>query len=220
MPHGDLPRERPRVLARSGRWRVVGHLGHVRNPSTCGTTEPGHWCRAGDRRRRGRSRVQTQVAPPRKKGKKKKKKSTPATKTTTTTGDAERPCRNLLLFSNIPPLVDTLFPRGGTETQWYASPSSRLLHVPHPPTQGVHGVFLPPCLIQEAKLNMLPCHRRALSFRAAAASLRQRHARTTCTNTRALLELCLRKNRELVWCLVCVEWPPNLFDAPDQQCIV
>lgn len=151
---------------------------------------------------------------------KKKKKSTPATKTTTTTGDAERPCRNLLLFSNIPPLVDTLFPRGGTETQWYASPSSRLLHVPHPPTQGVHGVFLPPCLIQEAKLNMLPCHRRALSFRAAAASLRQRHARTTCTNTRALLELCLRKNRELVWCLVCVEWPPNLFDAPDQQCIV
>lgn len=35
---------------------------HVRNPRSCGTTEPGHWCRAGDRRR-GRSRVQTQVAP-------------------------------------------------------------------------------------------------------------------------------------------------------------
>lgn len=93
------------------------------------------WCRAGDRRR-GRSRVQTQVARHQEKKSRKKRRALPQPPR-----NAERPCRNLLLFSNIPPLVDTLFPRGGTETQWYASPSSRLLHVPHPPTQGVHGMF-------------------------------------------------------------------------------
>lgn len=63
---------------------------------------------------------------------------------------------------NIPPLVDTLFPRGGTETQWYASPSSRLLHVPHPPTQGVHGMFSE--ARRRGKVNMLPCHIQMLSF--------------------------------------------------------
>lgn len=71
-----------------------------------------------------------------KKKKQKEKESTPAATT-----KCRAALQKLASFSNIPPLVDTLFPRGGTETQWYASPSSRLLHVPHPPTQGVHGMF-------------------------------------------------------------------------------
>lgn len=218
MPHGDLQRERPpRVLARSGRWRAVGHLGHGRNPSSCGTTEPGHWCRAGDRRLRGRSRVQTQVARTSKKKRQKKKKKA-----------LRQPRRQ-------PPRV---MQSGPAETCFFF-PISRpwSTHCFHGAERRLNGTHLPLhgcCMsrtLQPKESTGCPSlpHTRGKIEHAPMPQTRSffsggggEPATTPCPDDLheyglALSFVCAKIES---WCLVCVEWPPNLFDAPDQQCIV
>jgi len=71
---------------------------------------------------------------------------------------------------------------------------------------------------RRGNMNMFPCHRRALSFRGSEPATR--HATSQLGDLHECgLELCLRKNRELCGGGVC-GMPANLFEAPDQQCIV
>jgi hypothetical protein len=214
MPHGDIQRERPRVLARRDRPRVVGHLGHVRNPSSCDTTEPGHWCRAGDRRRRGRSRVQTLKwhlsASVRRL--QEKKKSTPAAETATTNARVEMqsgPAETCFFFPISRPWSTQLFPRGGRETKSIvdASPSSRLLRVPHPPTRGVHGMFSEARREKRQNEHVLMPQTRSFFFSGGEPATPPCHqtSSATCTNA-ALSFVCAKIESSVVVCVCVCVW--------------
>lgn len=134
--------------------------------------------------------------------------------------NAERPCRNLLLFFQYPALGRHTVSTGRDGDSMVRISLFTAAACPAPSNPKSPRDVSPSLPHTRGKIEHAPMPQTRSFFSGGGEP-----ATTPCPDDLheyglALLELCLRKNRELVWCLVCVEWPPNLFDAPDQQCIV